>query len=148
MVGETDGAVTPPREEPRRPPVVTAAMVIWMVLGVVMVAMGALYAIALITGAADGGSGVPALVAAMIVLAAAGVAVVVGARRAGHGSRRARTALSATGGVLAAVGLVQVTFLGVAGSWFLAFLVGVVLLHVPTARAWFGGFTDVDGPEA
>jgi hypothetical protein len=133
-----EAAVTPPREEPR-PPVVTVAMMLWMLLGGVMVALGALYAIALVTGAADGGSSVLGMVAAMVVLAAAGVAVVLGARRVGRGSRPARSALSAVGGVLAALGLVQLTFLGVAGSWFLAFVVGVVLLHLPTARAWFAG---------
>lgn len=143
---ETDDAgasagppVTPPRSEPGRPPVVTVAMVLWIVLGVVMVGIAALYGIALAFGAAGSGATVAALVAAMVVLAAAGVAVVVGARRVGAGSRRARRALSIVGGVLAAVGLVQVTFLGVAGSWFVAFLVGAVLLHVPTARAWFAG---------
>ena len=114
-------------------------MVVWIVLGVAMVGIGALYAIALVTGAADGGSGVLALVAAAIVLAAGGVAVVVAARRAGRASRPARRALTILGGVLAVLGLVQVTFLGVAGSWFLAFVAGAVLLHVPTARAWFAG---------
>ena len=63
-------------------------------------------------------------------------------RRAGprRGSRRARTGLTAVGVVLAAVGLVQVTFLGVGGAWFVAFVAGAVLLHLPAARAWFGRF--------
>jgi hypothetical protein len=42
------------------------------------------------------------------------------------------------GGVLAVAGLVQVTFLGAGGVWFVAFVVGAVLMHLPAARAWFG----------
>ena len=76
----------------------------------------------------------------MVVLAAGGVVTVVAARRAGRGSRGARTGLTAVGVVLAAVGLVQVTFLGVGGAWFVAFVAGAVLLHLPAARAWFGRF--------
>ena len=48
-----------------------------------------------------------------------------------------RTVLTVLGSVLAVVGLVQVTFRGVGGSWFVAFLVAVVLLHLPAARAYF-----------
>lgn len=132
-------AVTPPREEPGRPGVVTAAVVVWTVLGAFMVVTGALYAIALLTGQTDAGTGWLPLAVAMLVFAAAGVGVLVGARRAGRGSRRARLALTAVGGVLVAVGLVMVTFLGGGGQWllFLAFVAGVVLLHVPPAAAWY-----------
>jgi hypothetical protein len=121
--------------------VVTAALVLWIVLGVLMVGIGLLYAIALVTASAEstvGGPGPVATILAMIVLAAGGVAVVVAARRMGAGSRLARRGLTIAGVVLAVAGLVQVTFLGVAGSWFVGFVAGAVLLHLPAARAWFG----------
>ena len=141
MVGEPAPdarAVTPPRREPRRPVVVTVAVVLWTVLGVLVVGIGVLYLVGAISSA-PGATGLLLPLAATLVLAAAGAALIVAARRLAGGSRSARRALSITGGVLAAVGLVQLTFLGVAGSWFVAFLAGVVLLHVPTARAWFAG---------
>lgn len=131
-------AVTPPDEEPGRPGVVTAAVALWIVLGVLMVGTALLFALALAFGGVGPGTAPLAVVAAMVLLAAGGVGTVIAARRLGRGSRRARTALTAVGGVLAAVGLVQVTFLGAGGAWFVAFLVGAVLLHLPAARAWFG----------
>lgn len=134
---EPGRAVTPPTEEPSRPGVVTAAMVLWIVLGVLMVGAALLYALALLLSSSDAGSSPAAVAFAMVLLAAAGIAVVVVARRMGAGSRTARRALTIVGGVLAVVGLIQVTFRGPGGTWFLGFLAGAVLLHLPAARAWF-----------
>jgi hypothetical protein len=131
-------AVTPPEEEPGRPGIVTAAVVVWIVLGVLMVGTAVLFAVGLIFGNLDPTTQPIAVIAAMIVLAAGGVGTVVGARRLRDGSRTARIGLTVLGAVLAVVGLVQVTFLGVGGVWFVAFAVGAVLLHLPAARAWFG----------
>jgi hypothetical protein len=131
-------AVTPPREEPGRPGVVTAAVVLWTVLGVLMVGSALLFGLGLVLGGADPGTGPVAVVAAMVVLAAAGVGTLVAARRLAGGSRAARAGLTVLGAVLAVAGLVQVTFLGVGGVWFVAFVVGAVLLHLPAARAHFG----------
>ncbi|GAA4942153.1 hypothetical protein GCM10023204_59740 [Actinomycetospora succinea] len=131
-------AVTPPEEEPGRPGIVTAAIVVWVVLGVLMIGTAVLFAVGLLFGNLDPTTEPIAVVAAMIVLAAAGVGTVVGARRLRDGSRMARIGLTVLGAVLAVVGLVQVTFLGVGGVWFVAFAVGAVLLHLPAARAWFG----------
>jgi hypothetical protein len=132
--------LTPPEEEPGRPGLVTAAVVLWIVLGALMIGTALLFGVGLAFGTADPGTNPAAVVAAMVVLAAGGVGTIVAARRAGRGSRRARTVLTAVGVVLAAVGLVQVTFLGVGGAWFVAFVAGAVLLHLPAARAWFGRF--------
>lgn len=129
------GEVTPPTEEPGRPGVVTAAVVVWFLLGVLMIGVALLVAVSLVTTSSDAGP-LPAI-AIMILLAAGGVAVVLAARRVGAGSRAARRGLTVVGGVLAVVGLVQVTFLGVGGVWFVAFVAGAALLHVPAARAWF-----------
>lgn len=131
-------AVTPPEEEPGRPGIVTAAVVVWIVLGVLMIGTALLFAVGLLVGTLDPATPPIAVVAAMIVLAAAGVGTVIGARRLGGGSRTARTGLTVLGAVLGVAGLVQVTFLGVGGVWFVAFVVGAVLLHLPAARAWFG----------
>lgn len=131
-----DTPVTPPTEEPGRPGVVTAAMVVWIVLGVLMVGTALLYALSL-TSASETGPGWLPVVLVMVLLAAGGVAVVIAARRMGAGSRAARRGLTITGVVLAVVGLVQVTFLGVAGSWFVGFVAGAALLHLPAARNWF-----------
>lgn len=131
-------AVTPPEEEPGRPGVVTAAVVLWAVLGVLMIGTAVLFAVGLLFGNLDPTTEPIAVVAAMIVLAAAGVGTVVGARRLRDSSRTARIGLTVLGAVLGIVGLVQVTFLGVGGVWFVAFVVGAVLLHLPAARAWFG----------
>ncbi|MHC1562036.1 hypothetical protein ACR9E3_23995 [Actinomycetospora sp. C-140] len=133
-------AVTPPDDEPGRPGIVTAAVVVWTVLGVLMIGTALLFAVGLVFGSADPGTGPVAVVAAMIVLAAAGVGTIVAARRLGRGSRSARRGLTILGAVLAVAGLVQVTFLGVGGVWFVAFVAGAVLLHLPAARAWFGRF--------
>jgi hypothetical protein len=130
--------VTPPREEPGRPGVVTAAVVVWTVLGVLMFGAALLFAYGLLFGVPDPDSSTLAVVAAMVVLAAGGVGTVVSARRLAGGSRAARAGLTVLGAVLAVAGLVQVTFLGVGGVWFVAFVVGAVLLHLPAARAWFG----------
>jgi hypothetical protein len=130
--------VTPPEEEPGRPGVVTAAVVLWTVLGVLMCGTALLFAYGLLFGVPDPGTRPLALVAAMVVLAAGGVGTVVSARRLAGGSRVARVGLTVLGAVLAVAGLVQVTFLGVGGVWFVAFVVGAVLLHLPAARAWFG----------
>jgi hypothetical protein len=130
--------VTPPEEEPGRPGVVTAAVVLWTVLGVLMFGTALLFAYGLLFGVPDPGTSSLALVAAMVVLAAGGVGTVVSARRLAGGSRAARVGLTVLGAVLAVAGLVQVTFLGVGGVWFVAFAVGAVLLHLPAARAWFG----------
>jgi len=131
-------AVTPPEEEPGRPGIVTAAVVLWMVLGVLMIGTAVLFAVGLLFGNLDPTTEPIAVVAAMIVLAAAGVGTVVGARRLRDSSRTARIGLTVLGGVLGVAGLVQVTFLGVGGVWFVAFVVGAVLLHLPAARAWYG----------
>jgi hypothetical protein len=131
-------AVTPPDEEPGRPGIVTAAAVLWTVLGVLMIGTALLFGLALAIGNADPGTGPVAVVAAMIVLAAGGVGTVVAAQRLRRGSRAARAGLTLLGAVLAVAGLVQVTFLGAGGVWFVAFVVGAVLLHLPAARAWFG----------
>lgn len=133
-----DPAVTPPDEGPGRPGVVTAAVVLWTVLGVLMIGTALLFGLGLAFGSADPGTDPVAVVAAMVVLAAAGVGTVVAARRLGRGSRAARAGLTVLGAVLALAGLVQVTFLGAGGVWFVAFVVGAVLLHLPAARAWFG----------
>jgi hypothetical protein len=131
-------AVTPPEEEPGRPGVVTAAVVVWAVLGVLMIGTALLFALGLLLGSRAPDTGAIGLVAAMVVLAAGGVGTVVSARRLAGGSRAARAGLTVLGAVLAVAGLVQVTFLGVGGVWFVAFVVGAVLLHLPAARAWFG----------
>ncbi|MEJ2863024.1 hypothetical protein [Actinomycetospora flava] len=131
-------AVTPPEEEPGRPGIVTAAVVVWTVLGVLMVGTAVLFAVGLVFGTLDPTTEPIAVVAAMIVLAAAGVGTVVGARRLRDHSRAAWIGLTVLGAVLGVVGLVQVTFLGVGGVWFVAFAAGAVLLHLPAARAWFG----------
>jgi hypothetical protein len=130
--------VTPPQEEPGRPGVVTAAVVLWTVLGVLMIGTALLFAYGLLVGVPDPGTSTLAVVAAMVVLAAGGVGTVVSARRLAGGLRAARAGLTVLGAVLAVAGLVQVTFLGVGGVWFVAFVVGAVLLHLPAARAWFG----------
>jgi len=130
--------VTPPEEEPGRPGIVTAAVVLWAVLGVLMIGTALLFGLGLLFGRSDPGTGPLAVVAAMIVLAAAGVGAVVAARRLAGGSRAARAGLTVLGAVLALAGLVQVTFLGVGGVWFVAFAVGAALLHLPAARAFFG----------
>lgn len=133
-----DPAVTPPDEGPGRPGVVTAAVVLWTVLGVLMIGTALLFGLGLAFGTADPGTGPVAVVAAMVVLAAAGIGTVVAARRLGRGSRSARAGLTVLGVVLALAGLVQVTFLGAGGVWFVAFVAGAVLLHLRAARAWFG----------
>ncbi|WP_433783900.1 hypothetical protein ACQPX6_27465 [Actinomycetospora sp. CA-101289] len=130
--------VTPPEEEPGRPGVVTAAVVLWIILGVLMFGTALLFGYGLLFGTPDPDTGLVAFVAAMIVLAAGGVGTVISARRLAGGSRAARAGLTVLGAVLALAGLVQVTFLGVGGVWFVAFVVGAVLLHLPAARAWFG----------
>ena len=55
-------AVTPPREEPGRPRVVTAAIVLWTVLGVLLVGTALLFALAPAIGTADPATGVGSLV--------------------------------------------------------------------------------------
>ena len=131
-------AVTPPEEEPGRPGIVTAAVVVWTVLGVLMIGTAVLFAVGLLFGTLDPTTAPIAVVAAMIVLAAGGVGTVVGARRLRDHSRAAWIGLTVLGAALGVVGLVQVTFLGVGGVWFVAFAAGAVLLHLPAARAWFG----------
>ena len=131
-------AVTPPEEEPGRPGIVTAAVVVWTVLGVLMIGTAVLFAVGLLFGTLDPTTAPIAVVAAMIVLAAGGVGTVVGARRLRDHSRAAWIGLTVLGAVLGVVGLVQVTFLGVGGVWFVAFAAGAALLHLPAARAWFG----------
>jgi hypothetical protein len=133
------GAVTPPRDEPaRRPGVVTAAVVLWVVLGALLVLTAVLFGVALVVpGAADPGTGTGSIALSTLLLLAAGVGALLGARWLLPGSPRARTGLTALGAVLAVIGLVQVTFTGVGGSWFVAFVVAVVLLHLPAARPWF-----------
>lgn len=131
-------AVTPPEEEPGRPGLVTAAVVLWVVLGALMIGTAVLFAVGLLFGTLDPTTQPIAVIAAMVVLLAGGVGTVVGARRLRDGSRAAWIGLTVLGAVLGVVGLVQVTFLGVGGVWFVAFVVGAVLLHLPAARAWFG----------
>ncbi|MFC5142210.1 hypothetical protein ACFPK1_28550 [Actinomycetospora rhizophila] len=131
-------AVTPPEEEPGRPGLVTAAVVLWVVLGALMIGTAVLFAVGLLFGTLDPTTQPIAVIAAMVVLLAGGVGTVVGARRLRDGSRAAWIGLTVLGAVLGVVGLVQVTFLGVGGVWFVAFAVGAVLLHLPAARAWFG----------
>ncbi|PVZ10090.1 hypothetical protein [Actinomycetospora cinnamomea] len=130
-------AVTPPQGEPGRPGVVTAAVVLWSVLGVLMIGTALLFGLGLVLGSTEADTGPVAVVAAMVVLAAAGIGTLVAARRLVGGSRAARAGLTVLGAVLAIAGLVQVTFLGVGGVWFVAFVVGAVLLHLPAARAHF-----------
>ncbi|GAA4867120.1 hypothetical protein [Actinomycetospora straminea] len=131
-------SVTPPEEEPGRPGIVTAAIVLWTVLGVLMIGTALLFGLGLAFGDLDPGTGPIAVVGAMVVLAAAGVATLVAARRLRGASRTARAGLTVLGAVLAIAGLVQVTFLGAGGVWFVAFVVAAGLLHLPAARAWFG----------
>jgi hypothetical protein len=131
------GAVTPPRDDTARPGLVTAAVVIWTVIGALMIGAALLFLLGLVLGAAAASTGPAAVAAAMVVLAAGGAGVLVAARRLGRGSRAARVGLTVLGAVLAVAGLVQVTFLGVGGVWFVAFAVGAVLLHLPAARAFF-----------
>lgn len=133
------GVVTPPHEEPGRPGAVTAAVWVWGVIGALMIGAALLFLLGLLSGGVDPTTGPVAAAAAMVVLAAAGGGVLVGARRLGRRSRTARTGLTVLGAVLAVAGLVQVTFLGVGGVWFVAFAVGAVLLHLPAARPWFAG---------
>ncbi len=134
------GAVTPPRDDDTgRPGLVTAAVAVWAGIGALMIGAALLFLLGLLVGAADPSTSPAAVAAAMVVLAAAGAGVLVGARRLGQGSRTARVALTVLGAVLAVAGLVQVTFLGVGGVWFVAFAVGAVLLHLPAARAFFAG---------
>jgi hypothetical protein len=129
--------VTPPREEPGRPRVVTAAIWLWGVLGVLLVITALLFALAPAIGTADPNTGVGSLVLTAIVLAVVGVGTLVATRALSAGSRPARAALTGIGVVLAVAGLVQLTFLGVGGVYFVAFAAGALLLHVPAARSYF-----------
>ena len=136
-------ATTPP-SAPARPGAVTAAGVVWLLVGAGLVVVGALFLVALaVPDAADPGTSGLALVASTLLLLAGGVVAVAGAavllRRTPpvSGRRAARAALTVLGVLLAVVGVVQLTFRGVGGSWFVAALAGVVLLHVPAARRWF-----------
>lgn len=133
--GEDVRAVTPPRAEPGRPTVVTVAVVLWAVLGVLLVGTAVLFLVALVVGSTEGTGGLVVLTA--LVLAALGVGTLVATRGLRAGSRPARSALTAVGLVLAVAGLVQLTFLGVGGVYFVAFAVGALLLHLPAARAYF-----------
>jgi hypothetical protein len=130
--------VTPPREEPGRPRVVTAAIWLWGVLGVLLVLTGLLFAIATAVGITDPNTGIGSLILTAIVLIVVGAGTLVATRALRAGSRPARSALTAIGVVLAIAGLVQLTFLGVGGVYFVAFAAGALLLHVPAARAYFG----------
>jgi hypothetical protein len=130
--------VTPPRDEPGRPTLVTVAVVLWVVLGVLLVGTGLLFGIAAAVGNADPATGAGALVLTAIVLLAIGAGALVATRGLARGSRPARSALTAVGTVLAIAGLVQLTFLGVGGVYCVAFAAGAVLLHLPAARTWFG----------
>lgn len=130
--------VTPPREEPGRPTVVTVAVVLWAVLGVLLVGTGLLFGIAAAVGNTDPATGAGALVLTAVVLLAIGAGTLVATRGLVRGSRPARSALTGIGIVLAVAGLVQLTFLGVGGVYFVAFAAGAILLHLPAARAWFG----------
>jgi len=136
-VNEPVREVTPPREEPGRPRVVTAAIVLWTVLGVLLLVTAVLFAIATAIGIADPATGVGSLVLTALVLAVVGVGTLVATRALAAGSRPARAALTAIGVVLAVAGLVQLTFLGVGGVYFVAFAAGALLLHLPAARAFF-----------
>ena len=129
--------VTPPREEPGRPRVVTAAIVLWAVLGVLLIVTAVLFAVASAIGIADPTTGVGSLVLTAVVLAVVGVGTLVATRALSAGSRPARAALTAIGVVLAVAGLVQLTFLGVGGVYFVAFAAGALLLHLPAARSYF-----------
>lgn len=129
--------MTPPRDDTARPGLVTAAVVVWTAIGALMIGAALLFLVGLVLGATAASSGPAAVAAAMVVLAAGGAGVLVAARRLGRGSRAARAGLTMLGAVLAVAGLVQVTFLGVGGVWFVAFAVGAVLLHLPAARAFF-----------
>ena len=129
--------VTPPREEPGRPPVVTVAVVLWAVLGVLLLVTAVLFAVASAVGIADPTTGVGSLVLTAIVLAVVGVGTLVATRALRAGSRPARGALTAIGIVLAVAGLVQLVFLGVGGVYFVAFAAAALLLHLPAARAFF-----------
>ncbi|MFC5065410.1 hypothetical protein [Actinomycetospora atypica] len=133
--GEDVRAVTPPRGEPGRPTVVTVAVVLWAVLGVLLVGTAVLFLVALVVGSTEGTGGLVLLTA--LVLAALGVGTLWATRGLRAGSRPARSALTAVGLVLAVAGLVQLTFLGVGGVYFVAFAVGALLLHLPAARAYF-----------
>ena len=132
---------TPPGAVAARPGVVVAAVVVWAVLGALIVLVAVLFGAALaVPGAADPSTSVAALAASTLLLLGSGIAALVGAfvlLRGGPRARTARTALTSLGVALAAVGLVQVTFRGVGGTWFVAFVVGVGLLHLPAARAFF-----------
>jgi cation transport ATPase len=130
--------VTPPHDEPGRPTLVTVAVVLWAVLGVLLVLTGVLFGIAAAVGNADPATGAGSLVLTAIVLLAIGAGTLVATRGLARGSRPARSALTGIGMVLAIAGLVQLTFLGVGGVYFVAFAAGAVLLHLPAARAWFG----------
>src|ERR1700759_2764682 len=99
--GQADPAVTPPAEEPGRPGVVTAAVVVWFVLGVLMIGTAVLFAVSLATSPSGRAPGPLSVIGMMIVIAAGGFAVVVAARRMGAGSRAARRGLTSTGAVLA-----------------------------------------------
>ncbi len=129
--------VTPPRDEPGRPGVVTAAIWLWAVLGVLLVVTAVLFAIAPAIGTADPNTGVGSLVLTAIVLALVGAGTLVATRALRGGSRPARAVLTAIGVVLAVAGLVQLTFLGVGGVYFVAFAAGALLLHLPAARSFF-----------
>jgi hypothetical protein len=129
--------VTPPRDEPGRPRVVTVAIVLWAVLGVLLVVTALLFAVALAVGTLDPNTGSVSLVLTAIVLAIVGVGTLVATRALSAGSRPARAALTGVGVVLAVAGLVQLTFLGVGGVYFVAFAAGALLLHVPAARSYF-----------
>jgi hypothetical protein len=136
-VSEPVREVTPPREEPGRPRVVTVAIVLWAVLGVLLLVTAVLFAIASAVGIADPTTGIGSLVLTAIVLAVVGVGTLVATRALSAGSRPARAALTAIGIVLAVAGLVQLTFLGVGGVYFVAFAAGALLLHLPAARSFF-----------
>jgi cation transport ATPase len=129
--------VTPPREEPHRPTIVTVALVLWVVLGVLLVGTAVLFLIALVVGNSDPNTGTGSLVLTAVVLAALGGATLWASRGLAARSRPARATLTAIGVVLAVAGLVQLTFLGVGGVYFVAFAAGALLLHLPAARAWF-----------
>ncbi|WP_018330786.1 hypothetical protein [Actinomycetospora chiangmaiensis] len=129
--------VTPPREEPHRPTIVTVALVLWAVLGVLLVGTAVLFLIALVVGNTDPNTSVASLVLTAVVLAALGAATLWATRGLTVRSRPARATLTAIGVVLAVAGLVQLTFLGVGGVYFVAFAAGALLLHLPAARAWF-----------
>lgn len=129
--------VTPPREEPGRPRVVTAAIVLWAVLGVLLVLTGLLFAAATAVGITDPTTGAGSLVLTAVVLVVVGIVTLLATRALRTGSRPARAALTAIGVVLAVAGLVQLTFLGVGGVYFVAFAAGALLLHLPAARSFF-----------